>query len=91
MYLNIDNDFRSPNESITFSSSINAGMIYRKNTTNISIGVYSVHSRSLGSVLSASLKLDKIGIPCSFGFSCSRFAETCSRFVETTENLNVIS
>ncbi len=68
MYLNIDKDFRSPNESITFSSSINACMIYRENTTNISIGVYSVHSRGLGNALSASLKLDKIVIPCAFGY-----------------------
>ncbi len=47
MYLNIDRDLRSPNESNTFSSSINACMLYTKNITNISIGVDCFHSRSL--------------------------------------------
>ncbi len=47
MNLNIDKDFRSPNESITFSSSINARIIYSKNISNISIGVDCVHLKSL--------------------------------------------
>ena len=46
MYLNIDKDFRSPKESITFSSSIKACIAYKRNITNISIGVNCIHSRS---------------------------------------------